>query len=78
MSTEQRATVDGILRQAAFPVDSTVDEQRRQLRQAIEAQPLPPDVTVTGDVDSGASDCMTNCSLRCCSTAAPICRPACP
>ena len=47
MSTEQRATVDAILRQAAFPVDSTVDEQRRQLRQAIEAQPLPPDVTVT-------------------------------
>ena len=47
MSTEQRATVDAILRQAAFPVDSTVDEQRRRLRQAIEAQPLPPDVTVT-------------------------------
>jgi acetyl esterase/lipase len=47
VSTEQRATVDAILRQAAFPVDSTVDEQRRQLRQAIEAQPLPPDVTVT-------------------------------
>ena len=47
MSTEQRETVDAILRQAAFPVDSTVDEQRRQLRQAIEAQPLPPDVTVT-------------------------------
>ena len=47
MSTEQRETVDAILRQSAFPVDSSVDEQRRQLRQAIEAQPLPPDVTVT-------------------------------
>ena len=47
MSTEQRETVDAILRQSAFPVDSSVDEQRRQLRQAIEAQPLPADVTVT-------------------------------
>ncbi len=47
MSTEQRETVDAILRQSAFSVDSSVDEQRRQLRQAIEAQPLPADVTVT-------------------------------
>ena len=47
MSTEQRETVDAILRQSAFPVDSTVDEQRRLLREAIEAQPLPADVTVT-------------------------------
>jgi monoterpene epsilon-lactone hydrolase len=47
MSTEQRKTVDAILRQSAFPVDSTVDEQRRLLREAIEAQPLPADVTVT-------------------------------
>ena len=47
MSTEQRATIDAILRQAAFPVDSTVDEQRRAFRETASAQPLPPDVTVT-------------------------------
>src|SRR5471032_1503963 len=40
--------VDAILRQAAFPVGSGVNEQRRLLREAISAQPLPPDVTVTG------------------------------
>src|SRR3984957_14880672 len=46
--------IDAILRQSAFPDDSTVDEQRRLLREAISAQPLPADVTVTaaalGDV----------------------------
>ena len=47
MSTEQRETVDAILRQSAFPVGSSVDEQRRQLREAVSAQPLPADVTVT-------------------------------
>jgi acetyl esterase/lipase len=47
VSTEQRATIDAILRQAAFPVDSTVDEQRRAFRETASAQPLPPDVTVT-------------------------------
>ncbi len=47
MSTEQRETLDAILRQSAFPVDSTVDEQRRLLREAPSAQPLPADVTVT-------------------------------
>ena len=47
MSTEQRETLDAILRQAAFPVDSTVDEQRRLLRELTSAQPLPADVTVT-------------------------------
>ena len=47
MSTEQRATVDAILRQAAFPVGSSVDEQRRLFRETASAQPLPGDVTVT-------------------------------
>jgi monoterpene epsilon-lactone hydrolase len=47
MSAEQREMVDAILRQSAFPADSGVNEQRRLLREAIEAQPLPADVTVT-------------------------------
>src|SRR5437879_9362685 len=46
MITEQRETLDAILRQSAFPVGSDVNEQRRLLREAISAQPLPPDVTV--------------------------------
>jgi monoterpene epsilon-lactone hydrolase len=47
VSTEQRETLDAILRQSAFPVDSDVDEQRRLLHEAITAQPLPGDLTVT-------------------------------
>ncbi len=47
MSTEQREALDAILRQAAFPVDSTVSQQRRQLRELASAQPLPADLTVT-------------------------------
>ena len=47
MSTQQRETVEAILRQSAFPVDSDVAEQRRLLREAVSAQPLPADVTVT-------------------------------
>ena len=47
MSTEQRETLDAILRQSAFPADSDVDEQRRLLRELLSAQPLPADVTVT-------------------------------
>jgi len=47
VTTEQRETVDAILRQSAFPVGSDVEEQRRLLREAVEAQPLPADVTVT-------------------------------
>ncbi len=47
MSTEQRETLDAILRQSAFPADSDVAEQRRSLRAAVSAQPLPADVTVT-------------------------------
>lgn len=47
MSTEQRENLEAILRQSAFPVGSDVNEQRRLLREAISAQPLPADVTVT-------------------------------
>ena len=47
MSTEQRETLDAILRQSAFPAGSDVNEQRRLLRQLLSAQPLPADVTVT-------------------------------
>ena len=47
MSTEQRENLEAILRQSAFPPGSDVDEQRRQLRELISAQPLPADVTVT-------------------------------
>ena len=47
MSTEQRETLDAILRQSAFPADSDVSEQRRLLRELLSAVPLPADVTVT-------------------------------
>jgi epsilon-lactone hydrolase len=47
VSTEQREMINAILRQSAFPVDSDVNEQRRLLKEAISAQPLPADVTVT-------------------------------
>ncbi len=47
MSTEQRETLDAILRQSAFPVRSDVNEQRRLFRELLSAQPLPADVTVT-------------------------------
>jgi acetyl esterase/lipase len=47
VSAEQRENLEAILRQAAFPVDSGVDEQRRLLKKLSSAQPLPPDVTVT-------------------------------
>ena len=54
VSTEQRETLDAILRQSAFPADSDVSEQRRLLRELLSAQPLPAEVTVTaaalGDV----------------------------
>jgi monoterpene epsilon-lactone hydrolase len=46
MSTQQRETIDAILRQSAFPPGSDVNEQRRLLREALSAQPLPADVTV--------------------------------
>jgi monoterpene epsilon-lactone hydrolase len=47
VSTEQRETLDAILRQSAFPADSDVKEQRRLLRELLSAQPLPAEVTVT-------------------------------
>jgi acetyl esterase/lipase len=47
VSTEQRETLDAILRQSAFPVGSDVNQQRRQLRELVSAQPLPAEVTVT-------------------------------
>src|ERR1700689_2112216 len=47
VSTEQREALDVILRQAAFPPGSDVNEQRRLLRELLSAQPLPADVTVT-------------------------------
>src|SRR5437016_861457 len=53
VSTEQRETLDAILRQSAFPLGSDVNEQRRLLREAISAQPLPVDVTVTATALGG-------------------------
>ena len=47
MSTEQRETLDAILRQSAFPADVGVNEQRRLLGELLSAQPLPADVIVT-------------------------------
>ncbi len=47
MSTEQRQTLDAILRQSAFPAGSDVSEQRRLLRELLSAQPLPAEITVT-------------------------------
>ena len=47
MSTEQRATLDAILRRSAFPADGDIHEQRRLLRQLLSAQPLPAEITVT-------------------------------
>ncbi len=47
MSTEQRENLDAILRQGAFPASADVNEQRRQLKALLSAQPLPADVTVT-------------------------------
>ena len=47
MSIEQQETLDAILRQSALPVGSSVDEQRRLLRELVSAQPLPAEVTVT-------------------------------
>jgi monoterpene epsilon-lactone hydrolase len=55
VSTEQRETLDAILRQSALPVDSDVDEQRRLFREAISAQPLPADVAVTAATLGGVT-----------------------
>jgi monoterpene epsilon-lactone hydrolase len=53
VSTQQRETLDAILRRSAFPAGSDVNEQRRLLREAISAQPLPADVTVTAGALGG-------------------------
>ena len=53
MSTEQRQTLDAILRQSAFPADSDVNEQRRLLRELLSAQPLPAEVTVSASALGG-------------------------
>jgi monoterpene epsilon-lactone hydrolase len=53
VSIEQRQTLDAILRQNAFPVDSDVDEQRRLLRELVSARPLPAEVTVTAGALGG-------------------------
>jgi acetyl esterase/lipase len=53
VSTEQRETLDAILRQSAFPVGSDVNEQRRLLRELVSAQPLPAEVTVTSGALGG-------------------------
>ncbi|HEU4331433.1 MAG TPA: alpha/beta hydrolase [Lapillicoccus sp.] len=53
MSSEQREALDAILRQSAFPAGSDVNQQRRQLRELLSAQPLPPEVTVTAAVLGG-------------------------
>ena len=48
VSTEQRETLDAILRQSAFPADIDVSEQYgRLLRELTSAQPLAAEVTVT-------------------------------
>ncbi|WP_328622826.1 hypothetical protein [Streptomyces sp. NBC_00354] len=44
MRTEQLENLEAILRQSALPADSDVDEQRRQLRDLLSAQPRPADV----------------------------------
>ena len=55
MSIEQRQTLDAIVRQSSLPVGSDVDEQRRLFREAVSAQPLPADVTVTAAALDGAN-----------------------
>jgi monoterpene epsilon-lactone hydrolase len=53
VSSEQRETLDAILRQSAFPDGSDVSEQRRLLRELLSAQPLPAEVTVTASALGG-------------------------
>jgi epsilon-lactone hydrolase len=53
VSTEQRQNLDAILRQSAFPPGGDVSEQRRQLRELLSAQPLPPEIMVTRTVLGG-------------------------
>jgi epsilon-lactone hydrolase len=53
VSTEQRESLDAILRQGRFSVDSTVSEQRQRLRELASAQPLPAELTVTAGTLGG-------------------------
>jgi acetyl esterase/lipase len=53
VSTEQRETLDAILRQSAFPAGLEVSEQRRALKELISAQPLPADLTVAAGTLGG-------------------------
>jgi monoterpene epsilon-lactone hydrolase len=53
VSTEQRETLDAILRQSAFPAGSAVSEQRRLLRELLSAQPLAAEITVTAGALGG-------------------------
>src|SRR5438132_10171757 len=53
MSREQRETVDAIRRRSAPPAGSDINEQRRLLREAVSAPPLPADVTVTAGALGG-------------------------
>ena len=47
MSTAQKENLDAILRQGTFPASADVNEQRRQLKAFLSAQPLAAEVTVT-------------------------------
>jgi monoterpene epsilon-lactone hydrolase len=47
MSAKQREALEAGLRQASFPADSDVSEQRRLLKELVAGQPLPADLTVT-------------------------------
>jgi monoterpene epsilon-lactone hydrolase len=53
VSTEQRQNLTAILRQATFPADASVIEQRRALRELTASQPLPAGVTVTAGTLGG-------------------------
>jgi epsilon-lactone hydrolase len=53
VSAEQRESLEAVLRQNAFPPDSDVSEQRRLMKELASAQPLAPDVTVTGSALGG-------------------------
>jgi acetyl esterase/lipase len=47
LSTEQRESLEAALRQSPVPVDSSVSEQRRLLRERASARPVAADVLVT-------------------------------
>jgi epsilon-lactone hydrolase len=46
-SREQRENLEAVLRQGAFPVGSSISEQRQRMRDLAAGRPLPPGVTVT-------------------------------